>query len=192
MTLLDTAAAAEELSARANSYFEKNQATRKRDRIEFYLTLSVLVFICATVSYWSQQHIEKTLTQPLSPLVHLGIASTVDNPILCPGDTLQYLVSRNVTDFFAGRVVVVVKNMDTSRQEISDGVDVIWDANQATLSSNWQIPLMLPATLTKPERAWRAGQYEREIAVTSYGANYKIEPAVIKFQISGNCAGVEK
>ncbi len=192
MTLLDTAAAAEELSARAEDILMRGEKATWRRRIEFYVSLTAVTLLIAFTSYWSQKHIESLIGAPLPALVHLDITSEVDNPILCPGDTLKYTVSRDVKDFFTGRAVVVVKNLDSGRQEMSDGVDVIWDANQATLSSNWTLPDMLPATLTKPERAWQAGQYEREIAVASYGSSYKIEPAIVRFRVAGNCAGVEK
>lgn len=171
-------------------YREGQRRTDSKD------TRRIIIFLIAFVGYavWStilQQRIESRIGQPLPAVVHLLIAAKDENPVLCPGDTLEYTVSRDVDDFFVGRAVVVVKNAVTERQEMSGGTDVIYDVGQVTLSSNWQIPALLPATLTKPVRPWMVGQFKREIAIASYGANYDTEPAFVNFRIGQNCPGVE-
>lgn len=139
-----------------------------------------------------QQRLEQHIKEPGLPVTHLTLTTLSPNAILCPGDTLHYDLSLVVDRPIVGTAVINVWNKDTNRLEISSTTPVIYDqTGLIQVQTNWQLPAILPATPTRPERQWQAGHYRRLLAVASDVGDFDADPQSVDFTIPSNCAGLK-
>jgi len=143
---------------------------------------------------WLQSGLEARMREPGPSTVNLGVVPLLDNPILCPGDTLEYTVTVVVNGPAVVDSDAVIRNLDESRTEIfSQTMRNLYAApSQLETRSRWKIPDMLPASGTRPERLWKPGNYRRVLAITNV-ANITL-PSIEKvdFRIGTACPTVEK
>lgn len=155
-----------------------------------------ILFVCVVLyfatSMWLQSSFVQELSQPPDPAVTITLTSALDNPVLCPGETMTYEVVLTIVDAAVVESDQSVLNLDTRRTEIfSDTARLIHsEPGSAPVVTNWTLPYMLPAAAGRPERPWQAGQYRRSIAITNVTVNSKPQIVNLDFRIDDNCAGV--
>ncbi len=146
------------------------------------------------LNLWVQSGLETRMREPSPSDVDLSVVPLLDNPILCPGDTLEYTVTATVKGPAVVDSDAVIRNLDESRAEIFSNTLRNLYAAPSELETNvrWKIPDMLPASLTRPERLWKPGNYRRVIAITN-AANITLPSfAQVDFRIGDQCANVAK
>ena len=152
--------------------------------------VGLMVFI--GVNVWLQQRTELLITEPRPAAVILSIEKPKAVPILCPGDVLQYRLTLDIDAPNVGTSVINVKNLDTRRVEVATSTPRIdEEIGVIAVQTNWRLPLLLPATATRPERPWSAGRHRRIIAITSDEGDKRADQEYIDFIISATCPNVK-
>lgn len=111
------------------------------------------------------------------------------NPLLCPGDPLNYQIDLDIREPSVVEIDSSVRNMDTLNTEVPSTTTraIYAQAGLVSEQSVWKVPARLPATNTRPARAWRPGQYRLLIAVTGVEGDKRASVGVVEFRIGANC-----
>jgi hypothetical protein len=166
----------------------QEQTSRHIQRLMWIFTmLMVFVFVWNLII---QARIERTIGEPQPALASIVVSTAVVNPIVCPGDVLHYALTIQVTKPLVGKSIVVVRNLDTMFPELSSSSDSIYDTpGTVKIGTDWKIPALIPATLTRPERPWQPGQYRRSFAIATANSNTETPISHVDFRIAKDCKG---
>lgn len=168
------------------------ETTRHIRRVTWVFVAFTLLFIAST--YFVQRRIETRISEPLPAVAKIYLTSPMsplDNPILCPGDTLQFSLLLDVTRATVADIDSVVRRSESNALMIpSVTVRTIYDIEEnVPLASSWIVPKRLPALFAEPERDWLPGQYRHVIAITNKSGNRDASVVSINFRIAENCKG---
>lgn len=174
---------------------QENQAAIEREARRFWsLVLFGLAMAALSVgiSSFYQYRIETRINAPHPAVVNLSLTNTETNPLLCPGDTLQYELTITIDEPSVVDSDSVVRNLDTRRTEILSNTvrNIYEEPGIIVIASNWTLPDMLPATSTRPERPWTAGRHRRLIAITGVEGDNRASVVHVDFIVSAQCPGV--
>jgi len=123
-----------------------------------------------------------------SPLMTISGSSTTDDPV-CPGDTLPYTVTFQVTE-------PGVYAVDVSVWRVSPPATVLFsDARRMvlteqisyTIAREWVIPATYPDPTINLPVAWLPGRYERRHAISTVSRATKPSMVSIPFTIAKGC-----
>lgn len=197
MTLLDITERAEVLRTNANRVVEAQRAQTKSWFVRFMAMIGLSATAIIAIMLYGNQRIENRISEGIEPapaVVRLAVAPVRENPLLCPGDTLPYLLTLDVTEPSVVAIDWNIKNLDTNRTEIqSETVRAIYDEpGVVSVQGNWKLPAKLPPTNTRPERNWTPGQYRRLIAFTGVEGSKRASVVKIDFRVSDSCLGAGK
>ncbi len=156
-----------------------------------FLAAFVLFFL---VNLWVQSGLEGRMREPAPSTINLSIVPLLDNPMLCPGDTLEYTVTAIVNGPAVVDADAVIRNLDESRTEIFSNTqrNLYGTPSKLVTRSHWKIPDMLPASILSAEHQWKPGNYRRVIAITNVANITLPSIAHVDFRIGNQCPNVQK
>lgn len=168
----------------------QRETNRHINRATWVFVIFAMLFMSASI--YIQQRIEQRINEPAPPVVSLAVSMPVENPTLCPGDTLDYSLTITINEPSVTEIDTIVRNLDTGRTEWYGQTtrNIYEAAGQLTTETQWTIPLLLPATLTRPERQWAAGSYKRNIAVTGIEGEKRASVVSVPFMLASDCPNV--
>lgn len=170
---------------------QAGQARTDRHIVRLIWVFAVASLLTMVASLLIQQRVERRIGEPAPAVVLVSVLPAEDNPLLCPGETLRYLLTLNIQEPSVVEIDTAVRNMDTmvtvipsvTRRAIYDAAGI------AALPGNYEIPALMPATNTRPEAPWLPGQYRRLIAVTGVEGDKRASVVSLNFRIADNCRG---
>lgn len=168
---------------------QRKRTDRHIGQASIFFTIAMILWVVLTA--YLQQRTENRIGEALPPVVNLAVVPAFENPIVCPGDPVPYHFHVEILRDVVVDIDSVVRNLDTTRTEItSRTVRNIYDQGTLDIPSSWTLPLLLPATNSLPERAWKPGNYERILAITGVEGSRKASVAHTRFRVGANCPGV--
>jgi hypothetical protein len=158
--------------------------------IRLFWVFAIALLLTTAANIYLQQRIERRIGTPSPAVVNLSVIPAIINPVLCPGDTLRYLINIDVQEPAVIELDASVRYVDTKLTVIPSVTRrIIYDSKDAVrLPGNWAIPDMMPATSTRPQESpWIPGQYRRLIALTGIEGNTRASVASVDFRIGEDC-----
>jgi hypothetical protein len=155
---------------------------------------SLLLLLSGMWTWWWQQRLSAQIGQPAPASVVLAVTETQPDRVLCPGDTLSYAVTLNITEPAMTHNATVVRNLETGRAEIvaTPTINIYDQTGEIEVETDWTLPALLPATGTRPERPWPPGHYRRLIGVANVAKDTAASVAAVDFEIGADCLGVQR
>lgn len=142
---------------------------------------------------WLQWGLEMRVREPLPPVVAASLTPDKLDPVVCPGDGIPYTLKVDTDHDTIVEIDAVIRNLATKRTEIpSTTTRTIVEAGQTTFRSTYVLPVLLPATNILPERAWKAGNYQRILALTGIEGLRQSSVTYMSFRVGADCPGVAK
>ena len=174
------------------------EAALQQARTDRHINRSLVMFGIAIVLWvamtvWLQQRTEQRIKEALPPVVNLSVIPEVRNPTVCPGDSIAYTLHADVQNESVVEIDTVIFNADTGRTEVqSNTIRTVYAVGEIHLQTQWRVFDKLPATTVMPERPWRAGNYQRILAVTGIEGEQQSSIARMDFVIGADCPNLAK
>lgn len=175
---------------------QQQEANRRANVAMFIFVIAFILFVISQVFLADYQQKQlKVQLESLSPSVALLTAELpVRNPIVCPGDTLNYLLTIEVDAPTIVDIDAVVRSNETNLTVLAaPTLRTIYDqSGTIVIQSSWGIPDKLSPVATFPEQLWRAGDYRRVVSVMSTEGDRAASFVSIPFRIGRSCDNIVK